>query len=251
MIRRAFLLAAIISVTSLLVNADVDKIDHDQVQPFAQPEPTTDSERTAVKFKPQLHISHGCHPYPAVQANGSVSAGLKWAGRADGKCKGSALGSQVYSRSDWFKDKWAVMYAWYFPKGRQYMNNMDTGHRHYWLYAIVWTDSSSPANSTILGVSMSAGVGYGKETPPKSKYIVDSTTVKFDSYWNFWSGKQAIQLTTKEGETQDLITWEQLPDTARSALSQADFESKWSFSKIVMPLKDDVFTSKLKKAYPF
>eukprot|EP00644_Phytophthora_capsici_P006524 jgi/Phyca11/118674/e_gw1.36.305.1 len=245
---RAFFLAVIASLAA--VNADVGKINHDQVQPFTQPEPTTDSEKSAVKYKPQLHISDGCHPYPAVQANGSVSGGLKWAGRSDGDCKRSALGSQIYSRSDWHNDKWAIMYAWYFPKGNEFQANFDSGHRHYWSYAIVWTGSPNPENSTVLGVSMSSS-GYGKKAPPKSKYVIDGTTVKFDSYVSFWASKQAIRLTKKEGEAQDLITWEQLTQEARTALSEADFKAESTFSKVVMPLKDDVFSSILKKAYPF
>ncbi|GMF64797.1 unnamed protein product [Phytophthora lilii] len=38
-------------------------LDHDQVQPFKQPEPVTISEKAGVKFKPQIHITNGCHPY--------------------------------------------------------------------------------------------------------------------------------------------------------------------------------------------
>ncbi|KAE8898632.1 hypothetical protein PF010_g21866 [Phytophthora fragariae] len=57
---RAFLLGAIASLAA--VNADVTMINHDTVKPFAQPEPTTESEKSAVKYKPQLHISYGCHP---------------------------------------------------------------------------------------------------------------------------------------------------------------------------------------------
>ncbi|KAK1942618.1 hypothetical protein P3T76_006117 [Phytophthora citrophthora] len=246
---RTFFLAAIATLAA--VNADAEMISHDQVQPFTQPELTTNSEKMAVKYKPQLHISYGCHPYPAVQANGSVSAGLKWAGTASGQCKGSGLGSQVYSRSDWYKDKWAIMYAWYFPKGRQYISKYRFGHRHFWSYAVVWMDSDNPDNSTILGVSMSAGVGYNKKTPPKSKYVVDGTTVKFESYHSFWGGKLAVGLTTKEGETQELITWEQLTDEARTGLTDANFDVDWSFRKAIMPMADEVFTDKLKKNYPF
>ncbi|KAE8898595.1 hypothetical protein PF005_g29176 [Phytophthora fragariae] len=225
-------------------------INHDQVKPFAQPEPTTESGKSAVKYKPQLRISYGCHPYPAVQTDGSVSAGLKWSGWPDGKCKGSGLGSQVFSRSDWYKGKWAIMYAWYFPKGREYIRKHKSGHRHYWSYAIVWTDNPNPDNSTILGVSMLVG---GGATPPKSKYVIDGTTVKFDSYrcTSLWGGKQGVRLTTKSGGTQDLITWEQLTDEARTALSDADFDVNWSLRKVVMPLKDDAFTERLEKAYPF
>ncbi|KAE8898635.1 hypothetical protein PF007_g22526 [Phytophthora fragariae] len=143
------------------------------------------------------------------------------------------------------------MYAWYFPKGRQYIYKYKSGHRHYWSYAIVWTDNPNPDNSTILGVSMSAGVGFRKASPPKSKFMIDGTTVKFDSYRSFWGSKQGVRLTTKSGDTQDLITWEQLTDEAWTALSDADFDVNWSLKKVVMPLKDDAFTEKLKQAYPW
>ncbi|ETM00509.1 hypothetical protein L917_02776, partial [Phytophthora nicotianae] len=242
-------LGALLSFVS--VNAGIRTINHDQVQPFEEMEPTTDSEKSAIKYKPQLHISKGCYPYPAVQANGSISGGLKWSGKTNGDCEQPNLGSQVYSRSDWYKGKWAIMYAWYLPKAAQFMLKFDTGHRHFWLYSMVWTDSPNPDNSTILGVSMSGSRGYVKKPSPKTKYIEKGTTIKLESYVGFWMGVQALRLTKKSGETQDLVTWEQLTDEARDALSEFDFESDPSISMVVMPLKDDVFRSILKDSYPF
>ncbi|KAE8898536.1 hypothetical protein PF003_g17590 [Phytophthora fragariae] len=93
---RAFLVAGL----AALAQADASSIDHDKAQPLAQPKHVTDSEKAAVKFKPLLQVSYGCEPYPAVQANGSVSDGLNRARKSDGDCEGSSLGSQVYSRSD-------------------------------------------------------------------------------------------------------------------------------------------------------
>ena len=87
------------------------QIKHDQVQPFPQPEPKTVSEKAAVKFKPQLHISDGCHSYPAVNAAGETSGGLEPSGDDDGKCKGSGYGSQVYGRSAWHQDIWAMKFV--------------------------------------------------------------------------------------------------------------------------------------------
>ncbi|OWZ18187.1 Necrosis inducing protein NPP1 [Phytophthora megakarya] len=247
-----FGISLLVAIVILAVaNGDIQKIKHDEVQPFPQPEPTTDSEKSAVKYKPHLYISNGCHPYPAVQADGAISGGLKWSGWSDGDCEGPGFGSQVYSRSDWYKGKWAIMYTWFFPKGSEYQINLGSGHRYLWLYAIVWTDSPNPDTSTILGVSMSANIGHEKEAPPDSKFVSDGTTIKFDSYSSLLTGKQTLQLTTKEGETQDLITWEQLTDEARKSLSEFDFNSKWSFSNVVMPLKDDEFTDKLNDGYPF
>ncbi|KAE9288461.1 hypothetical protein PR003_g25802 [Phytophthora rubi] len=98
---------------------------------------------------------------------------------------------------------------------------------------------------------MSAGVGFDKATPPDSKYVINGTTVKFESYKSFWGSKLGLQTTTKEGETQDLITWEQLTEEARIGLSDANFDVDWCMRKVVMPLADDVFEEKLKNAYPF
>ncbi|KAF1778862.1 Necrosis inducing protein [Phytophthora cactorum] len=48
----------------------------------------------------QLKITNGlCHPYPAVDEDGNISGGLKHTGPRNGKCEGSALGSQIYSRN--------------------------------------------------------------------------------------------------------------------------------------------------------
>ncbi|KAL4166223.1 hypothetical protein KRP22_013488 [Phytophthora ramorum] len=98
---------------------------------------------------------------------------------------------------------------------------------------------------------MSAGVGYRKVSPPKSKFVIDGTTVKFDSYKSFWGSKQGVRLTKKTGDTQDLITWEQMTEEARTALVDTDFDVEWSLKKVVMPLSDDAFTERLEKSYPF
>ncbi|EGZ08265.1 necrosis inducing-like protein NPP1 type [Phytophthora sojae] len=242
---RAFLFAAIASL--VVVKSEVKMIGHDQVQPFAQPEPTTESEKSAVKYKPQLHISYGCHPYPAVQADGSVNGGLKWTfwSWADSDCKGSGLGSQVYSRSDWHRGKWAIVYAWYFPKGRDFEHSFKRGHRHYWLYAILWTDSPNPDTSTILGVSVPNGF-RDKSAAPDAQFVIDGKTIKFDSYRSFTTGRQDLGLTEKTGDTQDLITWEQLTEEARTALSNMNFDGPRQ--KIVVPMKDGDFAERLARA---
>ncbi|GMF23513.1 unnamed protein product [Phytophthora lilii] len=68
-----FLLVTI--VTFVAVEA-ATTIPHKTVQPFLQPEPVTISEKTGVKFKPQLRIDSGCRPYPAVNAASEVSGGV-------------------------------------------------------------------------------------------------------------------------------------------------------------------------------
>ncbi|KAG6623921.1 necrosis inducing-like protein NPP1 type [Phytophthora cinnamomi] len=70
----ALLLAAVASFVAVQAERKVyTRINHDEVQPFPQAKPTTDSEKAAVKYKPQLHVSYGCQPYPAIQADGAVS----------------------------------------------------------------------------------------------------------------------------------------------------------------------------------
>ncbi|EGZ08266.1 necrosis inducing-like protein NPP1 type [Phytophthora sojae] len=218
---RAFLAAAAASL--VMVEAEIKWIDHDQVQSFPQPEPVTDFEKFAVKYKPQLHISNGCHPYPAVQAD-------------------------VYSRSDWYRGKWTIMYAWYFPKGRACKDDFKTGHRHFWEDVVVWVDNPNPDNSTLLGVPMYAGHRHIKVVPVDEKYLKDGKTVKFGSYKSL--GAQVVGLTEDYGEIQDLITWEQLTVEARTALSEANFHVDGGVREVVVPIKDGQFEKTLESAYP-
>ncbi|KAI9985109.1 hypothetical protein PInf_004418 [Phytophthora infestans] len=242
---RAFVIATI--ATLVVVHAEVTYINHDEVKPFAQPKPTTDSEVAAVKYKPQLYVSYGCRPYPAVQADGSVSAGLKGGGPMDGECEGSPLGSQVYSRSTWYEDKWAIMYAWYLPKGR----NTKYQRRHFWEAAVVWIDDPALANSTILGVSLNYGRRHKSKAPLERRYL-EGSNVKLESYKGYGRPRPRLRFTQLKGETQHLITWEQLTKEARDALSNAKFNTGlFKRTKREMPLKDGVFEKRLKDAYPF
>ncbi|GMF37323.1 unnamed protein product [Phytophthora fragariaefolia] len=215
-------------------------INHDQVAPFAQLEPVTISQKAAIKFKPQLHISNGCHPYPAVNEAGDTSGGLKNTGAPSGKCKGSGLGSQVYARSGWHNDVWTIMYAWYFPKD---MASTNLGHRHDWEHAVIWIDNPDLASPRILGVSASSHAGYQKTTiiPAES---LNGTSVLLN-YESFWPLDHDLSLTKKGGEYQPLIMWDQLSDEARHSLSTTDFGSA------LMPMTDFWFSRKVDKAWPF
>jgi hypothetical protein len=104
-------------------------IPHKDVKPFPQPEPVTVSEKAGVKFKPQIDINTGCVPYPAVNDIGETSGGLQETGSPKGGCRGSGHGSQVYGRSTWHNQVWAIMCSWYFPKDAP---SSGMGHRHDW-----------------------------------------------------------------------------------------------------------------------
>ncbi|KAG1702253.1 hypothetical protein DVH05_010043 [Phytophthora capsici] len=238
---RAFLVAVAASFT-VVASADVTYANHTAIQPFPQPTPTTTPQKAAVKFKPQLHISYGCHPYPAVQADGVVSAGLKPTGPDDGECQGSSLGSQIYARSDWYKGKYAIMYTWYLPKG--------SASRHFWESVVVWIDDPAAANSTILGVSLNYGLQLKKETNIDPKYLSGSS-LKLDSFPGFAINNPKLRLTELDGEFQDLVTFDQLTDAAGIALSHAEFSKGLIKAKTPMPLIDGVFNERLKDAWPF
>ncbi|KAE9040343.1 hypothetical protein PR003_g5028 [Phytophthora rubi] len=245
----------IVATFASFAAAQAQIINHNLVRPFPQPDPVTVSEKAAVKFKPQLKIDDGCHPYPAVQKDGSISGGLKWGGPQDGECTGSKLGSQVYARSGWVNDVWAIMYAWYFPKGRGAVPLPLIlrlfGHRHNWEYAIVWIDNPDLENATILGTSMSTSVGHASQTPPESQYV-DGSSVKVEYYYNHLIGNTALRLTEDAGEFQDLITWEQLSKLARYSLNHTDWDDTlFNAAGVKMPLKDGVFEELLEKAWPF
>ncbi|KAJ8550377.1 hypothetical protein ON010_g10694 [Phytophthora cinnamomi] len=211
------------------------RIGHDKVQPFAQPEPTTISEKAAVKFKPSLQIVDGCHPYPAVNAAGETNGGLKGTGERDGDCKGSPLGSQVYGRSVWFKDLWAIMYAWYFPKDIYDGYWSTKGLRHQWVSAVVWLDNPAVETPKILAVSTSGpkegyrilknappACGRRSCNPPSTDYI-SSAMLAYGS-GRYDEGHSVTMTTTwSKGELQDLIMWEQMTDGARNALSETNF----------------------------
>ncbi|ETI36664.1 hypothetical protein F441_17122 [Phytophthora nicotianae CJ01A1] len=246
---RGIFLAAIAAIAATAAQSKA--IPYDSVQPFSQQVPNTDAQKAILKYKPQLKIEEGCHPYPAVQKDGSISSGLKWSGPDNIGCKGSPLGSQVYARATWLKGKWAVMYAWYFPKGRAPIPAPRSyGHRHGWEYAVVWLDKAS-ANSTLLGTSMSAAIGWAKESPTPKEYL-DGNSLKVAYYFNDDSINTAVKYTQDAGEFQDLIIWDQLPDVARNALVNTDWdETPLNVARVKMPMKDGVFMEKLNGAYPF
>ncbi|KAE9145147.1 hypothetical protein PF001_g9989 [Phytophthora fragariae] len=154
---RALLFTGVAAATITSLGAAT--IDNDKVQPFPQPAPVTISEKSAVKFKPSLIIDGRCHPYPAVNAAGETSGGLKGVGQNDGDCKGSGLGSQVYGRAVWHKDRWVNMYAWYFPKDFYDGFFGKVCYRHSWVNAVVWLDNPALENPTVLAVSAVKGDG--------------------------------------------------------------------------------------------
>ncbi|KAG3110894.1 hypothetical protein PI124_g12634 [Phytophthora idaei] len=225
MLQSPLIVAAIAFST---VQAEV--IDHDQVVPFAQPTPTSVSQAAAVNFKPQLHITNGCHPYPAADADGNTSGGLNPTGSSSAGCKGSGYGSQIYGRAVEYEGVYAFMYSWYMPKDETLDGQ---GHRHDWENCVVWLDSlDSPS---IVALSASYHSTYLYYYPPDSDYLDgDSAKIEYSTSWVILD--HSLSATSTAGETQDLIMWDQLTDAARMPLD---------FDDTNIPFNDANFETKL------
>ncbi|RLN88410.1 hypothetical protein BBJ28_00010588 [Nothophytophthora sp. Chile5] len=222
-----------------LVSVDAAVIAHDAVVPFAQPTPTTTLQTLAIKFKPQIHISNGCHPYPAVDEDGNTSGGLSPTGGESSDCTGSSLGSQIYGRAVEYEGVYAFMYSWYMPKDETLSG---LGHRHDWEAAVVWIDDISLAEPNIVALSASAHSGYNVYYPPSSSYL-DGDSAKIDYSTSYIIIDHSLSATSTAGETQDLIMWDQLTAAAQTALDDTDF------GDAIVPFKDSNFESKLASAY--
>ncbi|EGZ12027.1 necrosis inducing-like protein NPP1 type [Phytophthora sojae] len=232
----------LVILAAAFIAVDAGKIDHDKVEPFPQPDPVTISEKAAVKFKPQLLIEDGCVSFPAVNAAGETSGGLK-GNSGNSACDSAPLGSQVYGRAMWYKDVWAIMYAWYFPKG--FFVGV-ASRRFDWSSAVVWIDNPDFAAPKILGISTSTSDDdYETKTPAPDYAILDGTTTLLFRSTSREAGQPKLYYSSRTGDSQPLIMWEQLPEAARLALNTTDFGLAY------VPINDDTFEKKLKKAWPF
>lgn len=223
-----------------VVKRMLKSIKHSDVKAFPQPPPRSVSEIAGVKFKPELHITNGCHSYPFVNAAGEIGGGLDNTGPSDGMCKGSGHGSQVYGRSAWYKNKWAIMYLFYFPKDSP---SPLIGVRHGFEQAIVWLENPASSNS-VLAVSLTEGLKYSKKVGPDAKFF-NGRSVKLSYERAGPLRSHVLKLTEKAGDSLPLIMWDQLPKVARDAVNA--FEYDWEKA----PISDSAFVDELKKAWPF
>ncbi|KAG6614213.1 necrosis inducing-like protein NPP1 type [Phytophthora cinnamomi] len=220
-----------------LVGVDAAVIAHDAVVPFPQPTPNTTIQTVAVKFKPQIYINNGCHPYPAVDEDGNTSGGLKPTGSQSAGCKGSGYGSQIYGRAVEYEGVYAFMYSWYMPKDETLDGQ---GHRHDWENCVVWLNSLD--DPSIVALSASYHSTYLYYYPPDSDYLDgNSAKIEYSTSWVILD--HSLSATSTAGETQDLIMWDQLTDAARTALEDTDFGSA------NVPFKEANFATKVAKAY--
>ncbi|POM58637.1 LOW QUALITY PROTEIN: Hypothetical protein PHPALM_36688 [Phytophthora palmivora] len=238
----------------LLASCATATIDHDKMQPIPQPEPVTVSEKAAVLFK--LNYTHQNLSVFPVNVGGEVTGGLKGTNGNDA-CKYAPKGSQVYGRSGWYKDHWAITYAWYFPKGFNWIGF--PSRHHDWKSVIVWIDNPAVENPKILGVSMSkSDSDYRKETNVWANYFAgyrlagrryhrtviygSSTSLRFE--YNVDLGTYLSFSRFFDGNYQDLIMWEQLPAAGREAFNNND-----NFGRADVPFNDENYEKHLENAW--
>ncbi|EGZ23149.1 necrosis inducing-like protein NPP1 type [Phytophthora sojae] len=232
-----------VAIVTLLQVAAASSIDLNKVAPFAQPTASTSAQKAAVKFKPRLSIGSGaCVSFPAVNSAGDTSSGLSEEGKGSTDCTNAPLGSQVYGRAAWYNTRFAILYAWYFPKG--FWNDYPT-RRHDWASAVVWIDNPDSNTPKILGLSLSTADWEYSTQAPATSGISDGTTPKLSHELSVECGDPYLTTTDGSGDFQPLIMWEQLTTAARTALNSADF------GNAKVPTSDVNFEMKLKSAWPF
>ncbi|KAK1935446.1 hypothetical protein P3T76_010671 [Phytophthora citrophthora] len=226
----------VVVLASLLVSAQAEELAYNSVIPLPETTASTTEYSLGLKFQPQLNIASGCHPYPAVDADGNTNSGLSIFSLKS--CVEPSLGSQVYGRATTYEDSYAIMYAWYFPRDRKGV----VGHRHAWEHVILWIKRSG-ATQKISAVSASVSDGKYFTVIPPTSAMVDGTSVKVQ--YKAKTLSHYVNVTTVAGDFQELVMWEDMPAAARAALNLNDFGSA------TVPFKTKTFLDNLEDAYPW
>lgn len=165
------------------------------------------------------------------------SGGLQDTGSSEGGCRDPNKG-QIYTRGAWYKGRFGIMYAYYFPKDAPISGNVAGGHRHDWENLVVWIDNPANANPRILGAAASAHGKYEKSANPPRV----GNSIKVEYYTRF-PLNHALQFTETPGRSYYLSDWNAMGATERNALTQA------SFGAANVPFKDDSFLNNLASAW--
>lgn len=169
-------------------------------------------------FQPQLKVFDGCVPFPAVDASGNVSGGLKPGGAMNGHCS-SSLG-QVYVNMGIYKGECAVMYSWFFPKDQNMDGPLSKGHRYDWENIVVWLSRCSP-DARINAVSYSSHGKYEISTTP----ALEGTHPLVAYQRNPFPLDHSLTKTYYHGGYQNGVSWGGLTPAARQTLETFNFGS--------------------------
>ncbi|PSN65306.1 necrosis-and ethylene-inducing protein-like protein 1 precursor [Corynespora cassiicola Philippines] len=194
-------------------------VNHDSLNPVRTRLQSGAIGRSIERFTPLMHIAHGCQPYTAVDDAGNTSGGLQDSGTSSGGCRDTSKG-QIYARAAWHGGRFAIMYAWYWPKDQPIDGNVAGGHRHDWESVVVWLDNPANANPRIIGAAASAHGNYSPNTnPPRS-----GNNVKVE-YFTTFPLNHALQFTQTTGRSYWINDWDAMPAAAKAGLTNANFGS--------------------------
>lgn len=174
--------------------------------------------------------------------------GLKPTGSPTGKCGGNK--GQVYVRAKQLEDKYAIMYAWYFPKNQPVHPISWHGRRHDWQSVVVFLSKNS-LDAKLLGISFTRAnledqvysIVKAGDWPPIERYL-DGTRPKMKFQSDNMQDPFDLVMTTTKGGEQPLIDWQKLTPAARKGLNERDYRD------VQVPFKDSIFDENLAKAWP-
>lgn len=146
---------------------------------------------------------------------------------------------QIYARAAWHRGKFAIMYAWYFPKDQPAADNVLGGHRHDWESVVVWIDNPANNNPRILGSAASGHGNYKRTTNPARR----GNNVKVEYFTRFPTNHE-LQFTNTVGRSYWISDWDCMPEAAKRALADSR-----AFGRGNVPFRPDNFISNLNLAY--
>ncbi|MQX50950.1 NPP1 family protein [Sinorhizobium medicae] len=207
-------------------------IDHDQVKGF--PDSTSGLLKT---FQPSLKVIRGCVPFPAVDADGNVSGGLKPSGMLNGGCSHSR--GQIYVRAGKYNDTCAVMYSWFFPKDQNQNWFAKGGSRYDWQNVIVWlTDCDSEAQIGAVSYWSHDQDRYDVTLPH-----MDGTHPLVKYYRQVGGHHFSLGDTRDPVGTQPAVSWSDLTEEARETLDT------YNFGAVAVPFNSQNFEYNLERSW--
>ncbi|KAJ0382348.1 hypothetical protein COL922a_012758 [Colletotrichum nupharicola] len=212
------------------------EVGHDELSPSAQKVQDNPVGKAIDRFNPTLYIAHGCQPHTAVNDAGDTSGGLKPTGSSTGGCKDTSKG-QTYARGTTLNGKFAIMYAWYFPKDMPNDGVPVGSHRHDWESIVVWLNDANLTSSAIVG---GAASGHGDFKLSKNPQR-NGDSVKVE-YFTQDLMNHELQFTDTTGTKFPVLDWDAMSAPMQTALNNTNFGSA------NVPFKDENFLRNLLEA---
>lgn len=138
-----------------------------------------------------------------------------------------------------YRGRYAIMYAWYFPKDQPNDGDIAGGHRHDWEHIVVWIDDAAKTDPTLLGAAASSHSGYTTTKTPQTR---DGTHPQVEYFTNFPTNHE-LQFKTSPGKEYAMWDWEVMKDVVKNALNAA------KFGDANCPFIDANWEPKLEKAW--